>query len=87
MRFAWHRKNSAGAIPAKLRFTHPFNLIFVAYNVVWWVPMVLAFTSAIDYRTAFIAFFALTVVRLGANLYRNNILKPEQGETFPLRIP
>ncbi len=86
-RFAWQRKNSAGPVPAKLRFTHPFNLIFVAYNVVYWIPMILPFTKIIDYRTGFIAFFVVIIIRAVANLYRNNILKWEQAEIFPLRIP
>jgi len=87
MRFAWQRKKSAGPLPAKLRFTHPLNLLFVAYNVVWWIPIVLPFTRTIDYRTGFIAFFVVTVIRLIANLLRNNILKPEHAESFPLRAP
>jgi len=87
MRFAWLRKNSTGPIPAKLRFTHPLNLIFVAYNVVYWIPIVLPFTGAIEYHTGFVAFFVIIVIRAVANLYRNNVLKPEQAESFPLRIP
>ena len=87
MRFAWIRKNSADPVPAKLRFTHPLNLIFVAYNVVWWIPIILSFTKTIDYRTGFIAFFVVTVIRLVANLIRNIVLKGEQAESFPLRIP
>ena len=87
LRFAWLRKNSGDPVPAKLRFTHPLNLIFVAYNVVYWVPIILPFTGAIDYRTGSLAFFAVIVVRGVANLIRNNLLTPEQGETFPLRIP
>ena len=47
----------------------------------------LPFTKTIDYRTDFIAFFAVTVIRLIANLVRNNVLKPEQAESFPLRAP
>lgn len=87
MRFAWIRKNSTDPVPAKLRFTHPLNLIFVAYNVIYWIPIVLPFTRAIDYRTGFIAFFVIIIIRAVANLYRNNVLKPEQAENFPLRIP
>jgi hypothetical protein len=87
MRFAWIRKNSADPVPVKLRFTHPLNLIFVAYNVIYWIPLVLPFTTIIDYRTGFIAFFVVIIIRAVANLYRNNVLKPEQAENFPLRIP
>ena len=71
----------------KRGFTHPLNLIMLAYNIVWWLPIILAFTGTIDYNTGFMTFFAVTVIRLVANLVRNNVLKPEQGESFPLRAP
>ena len=87
MRFAWLRKNSGDPVPDRLRFTHPLKLIFIAYNVIYWIPIILPFTGAIDYRTGFIAFFIIIIIRGIANLYRNNILKPEQGEGFSLRSP
>ena len=88
MRFALLRKKSGDPVPAKLRFTHPFNLTFLVYNIViYWMPVILAFTKVIDYRTGFIAFFIVIIIRGGANLVRNNILKPEQAEGFPLRSP
>ena len=87
MRFAWEKKNSANEVSAKQRFTHPLNLIMMAYNIVWWIPIILPFTGIIDYRTGFIAFLVVTIIRLGANLLRNNVLKPEQAENFPLRSP
>ena len=87
MRFAWIRRNSTDSVPVKVRFTHPLNLIFVAYNVVYWIPIVLAFSRIIDYRTGFIAFFVVVIIRAVANLYRNNLLKPERAESFPLRMP
>ena len=89
MRFAWLRKNSANYVSVKQGFTHPLNLIMVAYNVVWWIPIVLPFTKTIDYRTGFIAFTVIILVRLSLNLYTNNVLKltPEQFESFPFRIP
>ena len=59
----------------------------MAYNIVWWIPIILPFTKTIDYHTGFIAFLVVTIIRLIANLYRNNVLKPEQAEDFPLRIP
>ena len=49
--------------------------------------VVLPFTKAIEYRTGFIAFFIVTIVRATANLFRNNVLKPEQAENFPFRAP
>jgi hypothetical protein len=83
MRFAWIRKNSAYHGSVKQSFSN--RLTFIAYNVVWWIPIVLAFTKIVDYRTAFIAFFAFTIIRACVNLYRNNLLNPEQGESYPLR--
>ncbi len=85
MRFAWLRENSANHVSVKQSSTN--RLIYIAYNVVWWIPIVLPFTGIIDYRTGFIAFFVVTIIRAGVNLYRNNVLKPEQAESFPLRAP
>jgi hypothetical protein len=85
MRFAWLRKNAANDVSVKPSVAN--RLIFVAYNLVWWIPIVLAFTKTIDYRTGFIAFAVITFVRACLNLYRNNILKPEQAASFPLRAP
>jgi len=59
----------------------------VVYNVIWWIPIVLTFTKVIDYHAGFIAFFVVTLIRLVANLLRNNVLKQEQAESFPLRSP
>jgi hypothetical protein len=87
MRFAWLGENSDEYVPVKRAFTHPLNLLMVAYNVAWWIPMVLAFSKLIDYRTGIIAFLAVTVVRAIANLIRNNVLKPRQAVNFPLRAP
>ncbi len=71
--------------------TTPQNLIhrllLTAYNVIWWIPMVLALFKIIDYHTAFIAFLVITVIRAGVNLYRTNILTPEQARDFPFRSP
>ena len=63
------------------------NLIFLTYNLVYWLPMILGFTRVIDYSTAFAWFFATLVIRGIANSMRNNILMPEKGEKFPLRSP
>ena len=83
MRFAWLRKNSANHVSVEQSFTN--RLIYIAYNVIWWIPIVLPFTKIIDYRTGFIAFFLVTIIRAGVNLYRNNVLNPERAESFPLR--
>jgi len=83
MRFAWQRKNSTNSVPVKQNLTN--RLIYIAFNVVWWVPVVPAFIGTIDYRTGFIGFTVISFVRLAANLYRNNVLNPERAEYFPLR--
>ena len=85
MRFAWLREQSGKDEAVQ---QSPVNrLIFIAYNVIWWIPIVLGFTKVIDYRTAFITFAAITIFRAMANVVRNNVLTPEQAETFPLRSP
>ncbi len=85
MRFAWLRKNSANGVSVKPGFTN--RLIYVAYNVVYWVPILLPLLGIIDYSTGFIVLTVVLVTRLGANLYRNNVLTLEQAEVFPLRSP
>ena len=83
MRFAWINKDTADDIPAKESSIR--RVIYIAYNLIWWIPIVLAVFKIIDYRTAFIALFVLTVLRAVVNLYRNNVLNPEQAVGFPLR--
>ncbi len=83
MRFAWINKDSADDIPTRERSFR--RVIYIAYNLIWWIPIVLAVFKIIDYRTAFIALFVLTAFRAVVNLYRNNVLDPEQAESFPLR--
>ena len=61
--------------------------MFVAYNVIYWIPVILPFTPIMDYRTGFVSVFVVIVIRAVANVYRNNFLTLEQAERFPLRIP
>ena len=61
------------------------TLIRTSYNVVWWSPIALVLLDRIDYGTGFIAFIAITVMRLSANWYLNNVLPTEQFENFPFR--
>ena len=88
VRFAWQRKDSANFTYTTVQwtFTHPLNLILVAFNLVWQLSIWLPFTNIIDYRTGFRAFFIVTITRLVANLIRNNVLKPEQADSFPFRM-
>ena len=84
MRFAWQRKNSADEVSAKQSSTG--RIIYITYNVVYWLPIVLTVTKVIDYRTGFITFSLILIIRAVANLYRNNTTA-EQGEYFALRSP
>ncbi len=87
MRFARLQKNSANHVSVKQGFTHPLALIRLAYNVAFWIFLLPLFTT-MEYSTGFIVFTVLIFVRLGANLYINALkFKPEQYESFPLRIP
>ena len=83
MRFAWINKDTAESIPAKEGSIR--RAIYIVYNLIWWIPILLAVIKLIDYWSAFIMLFVLTVIRAVANLYRNNVLNPEQAERFPLR--
>jgi hypothetical protein len=88
MRFAWEKKKTGRDVSTNKRgFSHPLNLIMVAYNIVWWIPIILPFTGVIEYQTGFIAFLVVTVIRLVANIVRNNVLNPEKAVDFPLRSP
>ena len=81
MRFAWLIENSENHVPVEQSLTS--RLIFIAYNLVWWIPIVLPFTKVMDYRTGFMVLFLVTIIRSTANLYRNNVLTLEQAESFP----
>ncbi len=63
------------------------TLTFWVYNLVYWVPIILPLTPAMDYRTGTLAFFIIIVIRAIANVYRTNFLTLERAEWFPLRIP
>ena len=88
MRFAWLRENATDYVSVKQAFMHPLALIRKAYNAAFWV-FLLPFFTIIDYGTGFVAFTVIIAIRLGLNLYTNNVLKltPEQFESFPFRIP
>ena len=52
MRFAWIRQKANRDAPPKKVFTHPLNLLMMAYNIIWWVPIILPFTGVISYDVA-----------------------------------
>jgi hypothetical protein len=85
MRFAWLQRKAAngGTVPQSAAN----QVTLAAYNLVWWIPIVLSVAKIIDYGTGFVAFAVVTAARLGANLYRNNVLTLEQAERFPFRAP
>ena len=85
MRFAWQRKNSTDKVSAKQSSTG--RIIYIFYNVIYWLPIVLTVTKVIDYRTGFITFSLILIIRAVANLYRNNVPTAERGEYFALRSP
>ncbi len=84
MRFAWQRENSGEEVSANQSTTS--RIIYIFYNVVYWLPIVLTIFGVIDYRAGFITFSLILIIRAAANLYRNNT-SPEQGEYFALRSP
>ena len=88
MRFAWLKENSANSVSVKQEFAHPLALIRKVYNAAFWI-FLLPFFTIIDYSTGFLAFTVIIAIRLGLNLYTNNVLDltPEQYESFPFRIP
>ena len=85
MRFAWLRESSGS--PDSLGASGINQIIFVAYNLIWWVPIVLGFFKVLDYRMASIIFLSITIFRAIANVIRNNFLSPARAEAFPLRSP
>jgi hypothetical protein len=66
----------------------PFDrVVFVTYNVVWWIPVVLTVLGMVSYEVGLVGFLAVTTVRALVNLYRNNVMPVERAQFFPLRSP
>jgi len=85
MLLKWRIENSRAYIPTKYSF--PERVTVIIYNLIWWGPVVFPFTGIVSYRVGSIIFFFITFVRAILNLYRINVLKPEQAFHFPLRGP
>lgn len=85
MRFAWLQKNTAVKPAGSQSLSN--RLIMMLYNLVWWIPILLPFTKTIDYRTGTTIFAAITLIRLIANVYRNNFLPLDRAVSFPFRSP
>ena len=84
MRFVWLGKKQGSEVPA---MSASERLIYVAYNVIWWLPVGFVVVGVWSYRVGAVAFVVVTVVRALANLYRNNMLSTEAAQRFPLRSP
>ena len=63
------------------------RLLFIGYNVVWWVPLALPLFTPVSYYAGAVLFVATTVLRAIINVYRINFMAIEAAQRFPLRIP
>ena len=84
MRFAWLSKKQELEDP---KMSTGARMIYIGYNVIWWLPVVLVVLSVWSYRAGAVGFVVVTVFRALANLYRNNVLSIEAARRFPLRAP
>lgn len=84
MRFAWLREKEQRDAPTA---TSSERFTLVAYNAIWWIPLVLPILGVISYRTGFVAFLAVTVLRALINAYRINVMAIPAAERLPLRQP
>ena len=84
MRFAWLRKKRGLEDP---KMSTGARLIYIGYNVIWWLPVVLVVGGVWSYRAGAIGFVVVTVFRALTVLYRNNVLSIEAAQRFPLRSP
>lgn len=84
LRFAWLNEKQGVEDP---QMGAADRLIYLAYNVVWWLPLMLVIIGVWGYRTGALAFVVVTIFRALANLYRNNLLAVEAAQRFPLRSP
>jgi hypothetical protein len=84
MRFAWLRTKENRDAPAA---TSSERMTLVAYNTAWWVPVVMPILGVISYRSGFVAFLVVTVIRALINSYRTNVMPVAAAERLPLRQP
>lgn len=85
MRFARLRSNNEAGEPPSLASVD--RLIFLAYNAIWWVPVVLAILGILSFWVGSVSFVVISVVRALINAYRNNAMSIESAQRFPLRSP
>jgi len=84
MRFAWLRNKEGRDNPAT---TTGERLTLIAYNAVWWVPVVLPILGMMSYQLGFVVFLAITVMRALINAYRMSMMPVSTAERLPLRQP
>lgn len=84
MRYAWLRVQQQLEEP---EMSTAARLIFISYNMVWWLPVVLVVIGVWSYQQGAIGFLVVTAVRALINLYRNNMLATDAAQSFPLRAP
>lgn len=84
MRFAWLRKMQGLEDP---EMSTGARLIYIGYNVIWWLPVAMVILGIWSYREGAVGFVVVTVFRALALLYRNNVLTIEAAQRFPLRAP
>lgn len=85
MRFAWLRTSEGSESSPVMSPTG--RLVLIAYNVVWWVPVVLPVVGFVSYRAGTIGFLAVTMARAAINLYRTNVMSIDEAQRSPLRQP
>ena len=74
MRFAWLRTKERRDEPVA---TSIERLTRIAYNVAWWVPVVMPILGVMSYRFGFVAFLAVTVARAlvnGSSLTQSDLI-------------
>jgi len=84
MRFAWLRTKEGRDAPTA---TLSGRLTLIAYNVAFWVPVVMPIVGVTSYRVGFMAFLAITLVRALINGYRVNVMPVAAAERTPFRQP
>ena len=84
MRYAWLREQQGRDEPD---MTTAARLVYITYNVIWWLPVVFVVLGLWSYREGTIGFLVVTALRALLNLYRNNILSTDSAQSFPLRAP
>ena len=85
MRFAWLRSKEGSEQPPAM--TSADRLIFVTYNLIWWVPVLLVVVGIVSFWAGSLGFLVVSVLRAVVNVYRNNVLPVEAAQRFPLRSP